>query len=139
LGSGCFVSDRDVDILLHPPQSIGILLDGEDLARVLLDAAVALPDAAALTRVLEVGAEVRGAGAGAEGFGEDFQLFAVAARDGDGDGDVGVVGVGDGAVEAAGEEGAAFDGGEFFEGEGDAAVLIQYLGKGVGMEGDMYR
>jgi len=84
---------------LHPPHAVGVLLNGEDLARVLLDAAVAFPDTAAFTWVLQGGAEV-GSALLAERLLEDLELFAIAAWDGDGDLD-GSVDVVDGSADAA--------------------------------------
>jgi len=92
---------------LHPAQSISVFLNGEDFARVLLDAAVALPDAAAFARILQGGTEVRGTLL-AERLLEDVQLLAVPAGDGHGDLDGGV-NVLDGSADTASESGAALE------------------------------
>ena len=92
---------------IHPPQSVGGFFDWEDLAGILLDPAVAFPDTAALARVLqfwEVGRTF-----GAEGFGEDVELFLVAGRDGKLDLD-GAVDVVDWSAYTSGETGTALDG-----------------------------
>ncbi len=102
---------------VHPPQSIGGLFDREDFAGILFDAAVAFPDTAALTRVLqpwEVGRTFV-----AESFGEDVELFLVAGRDGKLDLD-GAVDVIDWSAYTSGEAGTALDGCQLLEGECDS-------------------
>jgi hypothetical protein len=93
--------------VFHPSESVGVLFDGEDFARVFFDAAVAFPDAAGFARVLERGTEV-GRAPLAEGFLHYVQLLAVAAGDVDFDLD-GSVDVADWSADAAGEARAALE------------------------------
>jgi hypothetical protein len=93
--------------VFHPSESVGVLFDREDFARVFFDSAVAFPDAAGFARVLERGTEV-GRALLAEGFLHYVQLLAVAAGDVDFDLD-GSVNVADGSADAAGEARAALE------------------------------
>lgn len=99
--------------ILHPAKAVGVFLNREDLARVLLDSAVAFPNAAGFARVLECGAKV-GRTLLAEGFLQDVKLFPIAAGNVDLDLD-GSVDVSDGATDTAGETRTALQRRETFE------------------------
>ena len=98
---------RESPSVFHPSESVGVLFDGEDFARVFFDSAVAFPDAAGFARVLQCGTEV-GRAFLAEGFLHYVQLLAVAAWDVDFDLD-GTVDVAYWSSNATGEASTALE------------------------------
>jgi len=69
--------------LFHPAQTVGVLLDWKDFARILLNTTIAFPDTPTFARILQV-RKVRCALV-TERLLEDLELFPVARRDRYGD------------------------------------------------------
>ena len=128
-------------VVVHPAHAVQALLDGEDLARVLLDAAVAFPQRERLVGRGQLRPEVWRLVLAEEDL-EAVELLAVAGGDGDFDLDRGAFVV-DGAGEGAREGFAYFEGGEELECEGDAGGGDGYVSGGLwtmgGEEGGWYR